>query len=162
MFAMQAGFSDRFRHRPCCVGDRPPRGFTLLEMLVVLAIVGLLMGLVGPRLFQHAEGAKVQTAETQIKMLAGALQTMRLDIARLPTAEEGLGLLTRRPSDERTAKSWAGPYLDEPAPNDPWDEPYVYSPEPTGDRPFTLYSHGADRKPGGEGYDADIGYLPGG
>lgn len=136
------------------------RGFTLLEMIVVLVIIGLLMGLVGPRLFSQADKAKVQTAETQIKMLSGAIQTMRLDIARFPTAEEGLALLTRRPTDERTSRSWAGPYLDEAAPLDPWDRPYIYSPEPAGDRPFTLYSYGADGVRGGEGFDADVGYLP--
>lgn len=135
-------------------------GFTLLEMIVVLVIIGLLMGLVGPRLFGQADKAKVQTAQTQIKMLAGALQTMRLDIARFPTAEEGLALLTTRPADERTAQSWAGPYLEEAVPLDPWKNPYQYSPAAAGDRPFTLYSFGADGQPGGEGFDADIGYLP--
>ncbi len=138
------------------------RGFTLMEMIVVLAIIGLIMGLVGPRLFGQAERAKVQTAQTQIKMLSGALQTMRLDIGRLPSADEGLRLLNQRPSDERAAQSWAGPYLDEAVPLDPWNNPYQYSPTPAGDRPFTLYSFGADGRPGGEGLDADIGYLPNG
>lgn len=136
-------------------------GFTLLEMIVVLVIIGLIMGLVGPRLFRQADKAKVQTAQTQIKMLSGSLQTMRLDISRFPTAEEGLALLTQRPAEERTAQSWAGPYLDEAVPMDPWNNPYQYAPASSGDRPFTLYSFGADGKPGGEGFDADVGYLPG-
>lgn len=136
------------------------RGFTLLEMIVVLVIIGLIMGLVGPRLFGQADKAKVQTAETQVKMLSGALQTMRLDIGRLPTAEEGLGLLVNRPADPALAKSWSGPYLDEALPNDPWGNPYRYAPVPSGAQPFSLYSFGADGKAGGEGLDADVGRLP--
>lgn len=136
-------------------------GFTLLEMIVVLVIIGLIMGLVGPRLFGQADKAKVQTAETQIKMLRGALQTMRLDISRWPTEQEGLGLLVTKPSDPAAAQGWAGPYLDEDVPLDPWGHPYQYSPQPSGNNPFTLYSFGADGKPGGQGQDADIGYLPG-
>ena len=79
-------------------------GFTLLEMIVVLVIIGLIMGLVGPRLFGQADKAKVQTAETQIKMLRGALQTMRLDISRWPSEAEGLSLLTTRPGDAEAAR----------------------------------------------------------
>ena len=137
-------------------------GFTLLEMIVVLVIIGLIMGLVGPRLFGQADKAKVQTAETQVKMLRGALQTMRLDISRWPTEAEGLSLLTTRPGDAEAARGWAGPYLDEAVPQDPWGHPYQYSPQAGNDNPFTLYSFGADGKTGGEGQDADIGYLAGG
>ncbi|HET7655374.1 MAG TPA: type II secretion system major pseudopilin GspG [Luteimonas sp.] len=137
------------------------RGFTLLEMIVVLVIIGLIMGLVGPRLFGQADKAKVQTAGTQIKMLGGALQTMRLDISRFPTAEEGLQLLVRKPGDERAARGWAGPYLSDDLPLDPWGNPYQYSPQPSGTQPYSLFSYGADGKPGGEGFDADIGHLPG-
>ena len=138
------------------------RGFTLLEMIVVLVIIGLIMGLVGPRLFGQADRARVQTAETQIKMLGGALQTMRLDISRLPTEDEGLALLSRRPTDERTASRWQGPYLEGEVPLDPWGNPYRYSPASSATHPFTLYSLGADGAPGGEGQDADVGYLPSG
>ena len=143
------------------IGPRAARGFTLLEMIVVLVIIGLIMGLVGPRLFVQADKAKVQTAGTQIKMLGGALQTMRLDISRFPTAEEGLGLLVRKPADERAARGWAGPYLDEDVPLDPWGNPYQYSPEASGTQLYSLYSLGADGKPGGEGFDADVGHEPG-
>lgn len=137
------------------------RGFTLLEMIVVLVIIGLIMGLVGPRLFGQADKAKVQTAGTQIKMLGGAIQTMRLDISRVPTTEEGLGLLVHKPSDERTARGWSGPYLqDDTVPMDPWGNPYHYAPSSTGSQPFTIYSYGADGTPGGEGTNADIGKIP--
>ena len=137
-------------------------GFTLLEMIVVLVIIGLIMGLVGPRLFGQADKAKVQTAETQVKMLGGALQTMRLDISRWPTEQEGLALLNTKPADATAANGWAGPYLNDDVPIDPWGHPYEYSPAPSGNHPFTLYSFGADGKAGGEGQDADVGYLPGG
>ena len=133
-------------------------GFTLLEMIVVLVIIGLIMGLVGPRLFGQADKAKVQTAETQIKMLRGALQTMRLDISRWPSEAEGLALLTTKPGDAEAARGWAGPYLDEAVPQDPWGQPYQYSPQSSGDNPFSLYSLGADGKPGGDSVNADIRY----
>ena len=136
-------------------------GFTLLEMIVVLVIIGLIMGLVGPRLFGQADKAKVQTAETQVKMLRGALQTMRLDISRWPTEQEGLALLTTKPANAEAAQGWAGPYLDEEVPQDPWGHPYQYAPQASGNNPFTLYSYGADGKPGGEGQDADIGHVAG-
>jgi general secretion pathway protein G len=144
------------------ISSRPRQtGFTLLEMIVVLVIIGLIMGLVGPRLFGQADKAKVQTAETQVKMLRGALQTMRLDISRWPTEQEGLGLLITKPASAEAAQGWAGPYLDEDVPQDPWGHPYQFAAQASGNNPFTLYSYGADGKPGGEGQDADIGYLPG-
>ncbi|WP_395338817.1 type II secretion system major pseudopilin GspG [Ningiella sp. W23] len=132
-------------------------GFTLLEMIVVLVIIGLLMGLVGPRVFKQADKAKVQTAEAQIVMLKGALQTMRLDINRFPTTEEGLSLLISNSTPE--VSNWDGPYLDDEVPLDPWDRAYRYSSKKTKNRPFELYSFGADGKLGGEEYDADIGYI---
>ena len=136
------------------------RGFTLLEMIVVLVIIGLIMGLVGPRLFRQADKAKVQTAETQVRMLRGALETMRLDTGRFPTADEGLRMLTEKPLDPKITDRWQGPYLDEALPSDPWGTPYQYSPSSTGTHPFTLYSLGADGQPGGTEFNADIGMLP--
>ncbi|HET6396415.1 MAG TPA: type II secretion system major pseudopilin GspG [Pseudoxanthomonas sp.] len=147
--------------RPLPASRRAARGFTLLEMIVVLVIIGLIMGLVGPRLFRQADKAKVQTAETQVRMLRGALETMRLDLGRFPTQDEGLQLLTARPADQALAQRWQGPYLEDGVPMDPWGNPYQYSPQPAGNHSFTLYSFGADGQPGGEGNDADVGQLPG-
>lgn len=140
---------------------RMQSGFTLLEMIVVLIIIGLIMGLVGPRLFSQADKAKVQTAETQVKMLKGALETMRLDIGRFPSAQEGLALLNQAGADPAMAARWRGPYLDEPVPLDPWGNPYQYDPRGSASQPVTLYSLGADGKRGGEKFDSDVGYLPG-
>src|SRR5690606_25530636 len=143
--------------------SRPARavsGFTLLEMIVVLVIIGLIMGLVGPRLFSQADKAKVQTADTQVRMLRGALETMRLDLGRFPTSGEGLNLLVQRPADQVVAQRWQGPYLDDGVPADPWGNPYEYSPQPSVDRDFTLYAFGAAGRPGGTGFDADIGQRP--
>lgn len=136
------------------------QGFTLLEMIVVLVIIGLIMGLVGPRLFSQADKAKVQTTETQVRMLRGSLETMRLDIGRYPTQEEGLELLVQQPSDAKLAQRWKGPYLEDGVPNDAWDNAFQYSPQRSGLHAFTLYSYGADGKSGGTGFDADIGQLP--
>lgn len=150
------------RKRPAALlsPKRTARGFTLLEMIVVLVIIGLIMGLVGPRLFSQADRAKVQTAETQVRMLRGSLETMRLDIGRLPSQEEGLQLLTERPGDPALSQRWQGPYLEDGVPRDPWGNAYQYAPRPSGHHSFTLYSLGADGQPGGDGNDADIGQLP--
>lgn len=134
-------------------------GFTLLEMLVVLVIIGLIVSLVGPRLFTRVDYSRVQTAETQVRMLRNALETFRLDVGRFPTNEEGLRVLYSPPADERVRARWRGPYLDEPPPLDPWDQPYRYE-VPGEELPFALYSLGADGQPGGEDINADIGYLP--
>jgi general secretion pathway protein G len=136
------------------------RGFTLLEMLVVLVIVGLLVGLVGPRLFSKVDQSKVTTAQTQIKLLRGAVESLRLDIGRYPNAGEGLSLLSRAPSDAALASRWRGPYLDEAAPLDPWASPYQYALSGADGQPFALYSFGSDGKRGGEGDARDIGVLP--
>ena len=135
-------------------------GFTLIEMLVVLVIIGLLAGLVGPKLFGKVDSSKVQTAQTQVKMLKGALESMRLDIGRFPTTEDGLALLNTQPKDDQTRSRWRGPYLDDDVPLDPWGTPYQYSVPGSNNQPFALYSLGADGKRGGEGADADVGYLP--
>ena len=132
-------------------------GFTLLEMLVVLVIIGLLVSMVGPRLFSKVDSAKVQTAAAQIKLLRGAIETMRMDINVYPTSELGLRLLTDQPTDPVLRQRWKGPYLEGAVPPDPWGNPYQYSPPESSNQPFTLISFGADGKPGGIGNDQDIG-----
>ena len=139
---------------------RPSRGFTLLEMLVVLVIIGLLAGLVGPRLFSKVDQSKVVTAQTQVKMLRSAIENLRLDMGRYPTAEEGLALLSRAPADPATAARWRGPYLDDTVPADPWGNTYRYELPGADSRPFALYSLGADGKRGGDGDARDIGVQP--
>lgn len=141
-------------------GVKKQRGFTLLEMIVVLVIIGLLAGLVGPSLFRQADRAKVQTAETQIKMIRGALHAHRLDMGRFPSANEGLQGLVRAPSDAKQAQFWKGPYLDGDVPMDPWNRDYRYDLQGSGSEAFSLYSYGADGEPGGEDFNTDIGYLP--
>ncbi len=140
--------------------SRHHSGFTLIEMLVVLVIIGLLAGLVGPKLFGRVDSSKVKTAEIQIKMLKGSLETFRLDVGRFPTQAEGLQVLTQAPTDERAHSYWRGPYIDQDVPLDPWGNPYIYSLPGANSQPFALYSLGADGKRGGEGIDADIGMLP--
>ncbi len=141
-------------------GQRAARGFTLLEMLVVLVIIGLLAGLVGPRLFSKVDQSKVTTAQTQVKLLRGAVESLRLDIGRYPTPEEGLSLLVKRPNDAALANRWRGPYLDDTLPSDPWGQPYQYAVPGADGLPFALFSQGADSKPGGEGDAKDLGVLP--
>jgi general secretion pathway protein G len=140
--------------------DMRARGFTLLEMLVVLVIIGLLAGLVGPRLFGNVDKSKVTSATTQVKMLRGAVENLRLDIGRYPTAEEGLGLLSKPPADPALASRWRGPYLEDAVPLDPWNNAYQYALPGQGGQGFALYSFGADGQRGGEGDAKDIGILP--
>lgn len=136
------------------------RGFTLLEMLVVLAIIALLAGLVGPRLFSKVNQSQVTTAQTQVKLLRGAVENVRLDIGRYPTADEGLSLLTKGPSEPALAARWRGPYLDDVLPADPWGNAYQYAVPGADKQPFALFSLGADGKRGGEGDAQDLGILP--
>ena len=135
-------------------------GFTLLEMLVVLVIIGLLAGLVGPRLFSKVDQSKVVTAQTQAKMLRGAVENLRLDLGRYPTLDEGLSLLTKPPAEPALASRWRGPYLDDLLPLDPWANPYQYGVPGADGQGFALFSLGSDGKRGGEGDARDIGVLP--
>ncbi len=127
---------------------------------MVLVIIGLLAGLVGPRLFSKVDQSKVTTAQTQAKLLRGAVESLRLDIGRYPSPEEGLELLMRAPVEPALASRWRGPYLDGVVPLDPWGNAYLYAIPGSGGQGFALYSLGADGKRGGESDAADIGVLP--
>ena len=132
-------------------------GFTLLEMLVVMVIIGLLAGLVGPRIFGKVDSSKVSTAQTQIKMLESALNIMRLDVGQIPPPEQGLQWLVTPPLDTALQSLWKGPYIEGAIPTDPWNTPYQYTTPGPDNKAFAVYSFGADGKPGGEGLNADIG-----
>lgn len=134
------------------------RGFTLLEMLVVMVIIGLLAGLVGPRIFGKVDSSKVKTAQTQIKMLESAIQIMRLDVGRIPSGEQALQWLTNPPADDENARTlWKGPYIEGKIPLDPWNNAYAIKVPGNDGKAVSVISLGADGKPGGEGMDADIG-----
>ena len=133
-------------------------GWTLLELMVVLAIIALIGALVGPALLTQTEGAKVKAADAQVKMLRGSLLTYRLDVGQFPSTAQGLAALNTAPQE--VAEYWRGPYLDDDVPLDPWRKPYVYEFPAETRHGFALYSLGADSAPGGEDIDADIGVIP--
>jgi general secretion pathway protein G len=128
-------------------------GFTLLELLVVMVIIGLLAGFVAPRYFAQVGKSRVKAAHAQIDALDKALEQFRLDVGRLPTTEEGLAALNAAPSG---VNNWEGPYLKKAVPLDPWGHPYVYAQPGTHQNDFDLTSYGRDGQPGGTGEDADI------
>ena len=130
----------------------PARGFTLLELLVVMVIIGLLAGFVAPRYFAQVGKSQVKVARAQIDALDKALDQFRLDLGRYPTTEEGLQALVTAPGNE---PAWAGPYLKKSVPADPWGRPYVYQ-QPGSHSDFDLLSYGKDGRPGGSGEDADV------
>ena len=127
-------------------------GFSLIELLIVLVIIGLLAGLVGPRLFKHTKTANQKAAQGQIALFETALDSYRLDMGKYPTTEQGLQALRTNPGDNNR---WDGPYLRKAIPVDPWQNSYEYeSPSQHGD--FAIWSLGADGAPGGEDENADI------
>ena len=128
-------------------------GFTLLELLVVIVIIGLLAGYVAPRYFSQVGKSEIQVAKAQVESIEKALDQFRLDVRRYPTAEEGLDALVAKPA---SASNWSGPYLKKAVPSDPWGRPYVYR-LPGEKAEFQLMSLGRDGKQGGTGEDADIG-----
>ncbi|MPZ43694.1 MAG: type II secretion system protein GspG [Betaproteobacteria bacterium] len=128
------------------------RGFTLLELLVVMVIIGLLAGFVAPRYFGQIGKSEVKVARAQVDALEKALDQYRLDTGRYPSTEQGLSALVERPGDE---SKWAGPYLRKRVPLDPWGKPYVYR-FPGERSEFDLVSLGRDGQPGGSGADEDI------
>ena len=127
------------------------KGFTLVEMLVVMVILALLAALVGPRLFPKLGKGKQSAARAQIELLGQGLDHFRLDVGRLPTTQEGLNVLMVNPGIDK----WDGPYLKKELPNDPWGKPYHYqSPGTHGE--YDLFSYGRDGTAGGDGEDEDI------
>jgi general secretion pathway protein G len=129
-------------------------GYSLMEVLIAVAIIAVLATLVGPQLLGQLDRSKVTAAATQIRMIETALDTMRLDIGRYPTEEEGLALL--QTSNENVSGMWGGPYLDGGLPQDPWGRPYLYRAGDGSDR-GQVFSYGADGEEGGSGNNADIG-----
>jgi len=130
----------------------PAAGFTLLELLVVMVIIGLLAAYVAPRYFAQVGKSEVRSAQAQVAALRSALDTYRLDVGQYPNTQQGLGALLTRPEG---ATKWNGPYLQKAVPPDPWGRPYQYkSPGEHGD--FDLLSFGKDGQIGGSGDAADI------
>jgi general secretion pathway protein G len=127
-------------------------GFTLLELLVVIVIIGLLAAYVGPKYFAQLGKSEVTVAKSQIESFEKALDTMRLDVGRYPTTEEGLASLLVKPAE---SAKWNGPYLKKAVPPDPWGHPYLYR-APGAKSEYDITSYGKDGQPGGVGDDADI------
>ena len=127
-------------------------GFTLLELLVVMVILGLLAGYVAPKYFAQVGKSETKAARVQIESLEKSFDMYRLDTGHYPTSEQGLEALVTRPQNE---PKWSGPYLKKAVPQDPWGRPYVYKfPGEHGD--YDIYSFGKDGQPGGQGDNADI------
>ena len=127
-------------------------GFTLLELLIVIVIIGMLAAYVGPKYFTQLGKSERTMAKAQISGLEKALDTFRLDVGRYPTTEEGLTALVTKPA---TVTQWNGPYLKKEVPLDPWGHPYQYQ-SPGASSDFELRSYGKDGQPGGTGDNADI------
>lgn len=142
----------RSEDQPSQIISRRQTGFTLLELLVVMVIIGLLVGYVGPKYFSQVGKSEVKTARAQINALEQALDQYRLDTGHYPGTEEGLAALFTKPSNEAR---WDGPYLKKSVPDDPWGKPYQYKfPGEHGE--YDLFSLGKDGQLGGSDAMADI------
>lgn len=128
------------------------KGFTLVELIVVVIIIGLLAGLVLPQFIKQEEKATAKAARAQIELFGTALDTFRLDVGRYPTSQEGLQALTQKPGG---TERWDGPYLKKDVPTDPWGKPYIYK-SPGDHGPYDIISYGADGVPGGEATNKDV------
>ncbi|MBI2822083.1 MAG: type II secretion system major pseudopilin GspG [Acidobacteria bacterium] len=129
------------------------RGFSLIELIVVLVILGLLAAVVGPAVMRRLSGSRSQIAKIQIAQFEESLDLFNFDVGRYPTTEEGLRALIENPGN---LPNWSGPYLKKGVPRDPWNRDYAYrTPGQHGE--YDLYSLGADGQEGGEGENADVG-----
>lgn len=128
-------------------------GFTLLELLVVIVIIGLLAAYVGPKYFSQLSKSEVTVAKAQMEAFEKSLDTYRLDVGRYPTTEEGMGALMAAPP--AAGAKWNGPYLKKGVPKDPWGNPYLYR-APGAKAEYEIISTGKDGQPGGTGDNADI------
>lgn len=138
-------------------GRRAARGFTLVEMLVVIVVLGVLATLVAPNVFRHVDSARHTAARAQMELLSSALETYRMDNDRYPSAGQGLAALRREPLGEPRPRNWRGPYIAKEVPLDPWRNAYVYrAPGIANPGGFDLVSFGRDGREGGEGEDADL------
>jgi general secretion pathway protein G len=131
-------------------------GFTLIEILVVIAVISILAALVAPNVFRHVGTAKDAAAKSQMEMVGAALDAYRLDNGRYPSTDQGLEALWSAPTVEPRPLNWRGPYLRKAVPMDPWNNPYMYESPSDTPRGYLLFSLGADGAIGGEGDDADI------
>ncbi|HZH40415.1 MAG TPA: type II secretion system major pseudopilin GspG [Gemmatimonadales bacterium] len=133
------------------------RGFTLIEMLVVIVVIAILAGLVGPMVFQNVGDAKVSAAKAQLELFGLALDQYRLDNDYYPSTTQGLEALRSAPTGDPAARNWRGPYLKKPVPLDPWGRQYIYkSPGDSSKTGYDLLTYGRDGKAGGTGEDRDI------
>lgn len=133
------------------------RGFTLIEIMVVVVILGILAALVVPKLIGRVDESRIAAAKLDINNLKAALTMYKLDNQRFPTTEQGLQALVTKPTSGPEAKGWrSGGYI-EKLPNDPWKNPYQYLSPGTHGQPLDIFSYGADGQPGGTGDDSDIG-----
>ena len=137
--------------------NRQRDGFTLMELMVVLIVIGLLAGLVAPQIIGRVGDARVTTANAQIAMLGVALENYRLDNGAYPTTEQGLAALRKRPTNPPVPTNWKGPYLKKDVPLDPWGRAYIYrTPAKDDSTGFELVTLGRDGRPGGSGEDKDL------
>lgn len=148
-----------------CRNRRGTAGFTLVEMLVVLAIIAVLAALVGPEIFRNVGDANAGAARSQVEMLGLALDQYRLDNQAYPSTEQGLAALRTAPTTGEPPRRWRGPYLRRALPNDPWGRPYQYlSPGRANPQGYDLFTLGRDGREGGTDEDADVtswGEAPG-
>ena len=150
---LATGPSESFMNQ-ALIARRSSRGFTLLELMVVIVIIGVLAALIAPKILNRVGEAKITAAQTDISTLMNALKTYKLDNGRYPSTDQGLQALVTKPTTGSIPNGWKG-YLDK-LPTDPWHNPYQYA-NPGTHGEIDVFSFGADGQPGGEGDDADIG-----